>query len=162
VAATRFLAKSGGRRAAALVSASSRSSDRGADPGLSRVGHASAAFPTIACEEEKNVASAPVLRVRIRIQIRIHIFLGLLDPDPDPSIILLSLSKYNQKNLDFYCFVTSFWLFIFEKLCKSIFKKQYAGKLFFKYLFFVGILKVNDENRRIRICIRIKIRIRIH
>ncbi len=56
VAATRFLAKSGGRRAAALVSASSRSSDRGADPGLSRVGHASAAFPTIAWEKEKKMS----------------------------------------------------------------------------------------------------------
>jgi hypothetical protein len=28
--------------------------------------------------------------------------------------ILLSLSKYNKKNLDFYCLVTSFRLFIFE------------------------------------------------
>jgi hypothetical protein len=37
--------------------------------------------------------------------------------------ILLSLSKYSKKNLDFYCFVTSFWLFIFEKWRKSTFKK---------------------------------------
>ncbi len=32
------------------------------------------------------------------------------DPDPDPSI-----SKNSKKNLDSYCFVTSFGLFIFEK-----------------------------------------------
>jgi hypothetical protein len=44
---------------------------------------------------------------------RIHIFLSLLDPDPlvrgmdpdpDPSII----KQNSKKNLDFYCFVTSF------------------------------------------------------
>jgi hypothetical protein len=70
---------------------------------------------------------------RIRIWIHwVHIFLGLSDPDPDPlvrgidpdpdlapdldpSIILLSSSKISKKNLDFYCFVTSFGLFIFEK-----------------------------------------------
>jgi hypothetical protein len=33
------------------------------------------------------------------------------DPDPDPSIT----SKNSKKNLDSYCFVTSFGLFIFEK-----------------------------------------------
>jgi hypothetical protein len=32
-----------------------------------------------------------------------------MDPDPDPSI------KYSTKNLDSYCFVTYFGLFIFEK-----------------------------------------------
>ncbi len=37
--------------------------------------------------------------------------------------ILLSLSKFSKKNLDLYSFVTSFWLFIYEKLCKSTFKK---------------------------------------
>ena len=44
-------------------------------------------------------------------------FLGLLDPDPlvrgmdpDPT---LSRSQNNKKNLDFYCFVTSFSLFIY-------------------------------------------------
>ncbi len=37
--------------------------------------------------------------------------------------ILLSLSKNSTKNLDFYCIVTSFWLFIFEKWCKCTFKK---------------------------------------
>jgi hypothetical protein len=50
-------------------------------------------------------------------RIRIHMFLGLLDPDPlgmdqdqDPSIIK---QKY-PKNLDSYCFVTSFGLFIYK------------------------------------------------
>jgi hypothetical protein len=52
-------------------------------------------------------------------------FSGLPDPDPlvrgtdldsDPYRgILLSSSKNSKKNLDSYCFVTSLWLFIFEK-----------------------------------------------
>ncbi len=59
-------------------------------------------------------------------------FLGLLDPDPDPLvrgmdsdldstpdpdpfIILLSSSKICKINLDSYCFVASFGLFIFKK-----------------------------------------------
>jgi hypothetical protein len=47
---------------------------------------------------------------------RIHMFFwGLLNPDPS--------SKTNKKNLDSYCFVTSFGLFFFEKLCKCTFKK---------------------------------------
>ncbi len=32
--------------------------------------------------------------------------------------ILPSSSKNSKKNLDFYCFVTSLWLFIFEEWCK--------------------------------------------
>ncbi len=54
----------------------------------------------------------PVLRNRIH---RIHMFLGLLDPDADPLVRGLdpapdpSIIKQNsKKNLDFYCFVTSF------------------------------------------------------
>ncbi len=57
----------------------------------------------------------PVYRIRIRIRIRIHMFLS---PDPDPLSevwiqirILLSASKNSKKNLDSYCFVTSFGLF---------------------------------------------------
>jgi hypothetical protein len=38
-----------------------------------------------------------------------------MDPDPDPSIILLSSSKNSKKNLESYCFVTSFGLFTFVK-----------------------------------------------
>jgi hypothetical protein len=37
-----------------------------------------------------------------------------MDPDPDPSIILLLPSKNSKKNLDSYCFVTSFGLFILK------------------------------------------------
>jgi hypothetical protein len=44
------------------------------------------------------------------VGIRIRKFLDL----PDPSII----SKNSKKNLDFYCFMTSVRLFIFEELCK--------------------------------------------
>jgi hypothetical protein len=43
-----------------------------------------------------------------------------LDPDPEPSII----KQKNKKNLDFLCFVTSLWLFIFEEWYKCILKKQ--------------------------------------
>jgi hypothetical protein len=63
-------------------------------------------------------------------------FLGLLDQHADPSI---SKQKFD-KNLDFFCFVTSLLLLIFENAKKS---------------FFVGILKVTDEKRRIQIRIRI-------
>ncbi len=45
--------------------------------------------------------------IRIRIRIR----------------ILPSSSKNCKKNLYFYCFVTSLWLFIFEEWCKCTFKK---------------------------------------
>jgi hypothetical protein len=49
-------------------------------------------------------------------------FLGLPDPHPDPIVTSTdpapdpSIIKQNsKKNLDFYCFVTSLWLFIFEE-----------------------------------------------
>ncbi len=45
-----------------------------------------------------------------RIRIRIRLLIRLL--------ILPSSSKNSKKNLDFYCFVTSLWLFIFEEWCK--------------------------------------------
>jgi hypothetical protein len=83
-----------------------------------------------------------------------------MDPDPDPTSdrlwirILPSLSKNNKKNLDFYCFVTSFRLFMFENYVKYI-QKVICRKTFLTKFVFVGILKVNDENRRIRIRIRI-------
>jgi hypothetical protein len=64
-------------------------------------------------------------------------FLGLPDPvplvrgiDPDPS------SENSKKNLDSYCFLASFGLFIFEKLCKFTFKSnKQKKKLFFKLVF---------------------------
>ncbi len=66
-----------------------------------------------------------------------------LDPDPDPSI---SMQK-NNKNLESYYFVTlfDFWLFNVNVPSKSNKQK----------IFFAGILKVKDENSRIRIRIRI-------
>jgi hypothetical protein len=60
-------------------------------------------------EVSVTVPNEPVLRIRIRIH-RIHVFLGLLDPAPDPSII----KQNSKKNLDFDCFVTSFWHFTFK------------------------------------------------
>ncbi len=53
------------------------------------------------------------VRIRIRLCIR----------------ILLSPCTNIKKNLDFYCFVTSLWLFIFEEWCKCAFKKENAWKL---------------------------------
>jgi len=52
--------------------------------------------------------------------------------------ILISLRKYSKKNLDFYCFVTSFWLFIFVKWCKSTFKKVKCRKTFKKISFLLA------------------------
>ncbi len=48
------------------------------------------------------------------------------------------LSKNSKKNLDFYSFVTSFWLLIFEKWCKSTFKKYYAAKLLKNFCFLLA------------------------
>ncbi len=69
--------------------------------------------------------------------------------------ILLSSSKNSKKNLDSYCFVTSFRLFIFEILCRCIPSKSNKQENFFLHQFFVGVLKVNDENSRIRIRIHL-------
>jgi hypothetical protein len=54
-------------------------------------------------------------------------FMGLPDPDPlirgmDPDPDLLS-SINSKVNLDSYCIVSSFGLFLFEKLLKCSFKK---------------------------------------
>jgi hypothetical protein len=65
-------------------------------------------------------------------------FLGLPDPDPLVSSevwirILLSSSKNRKKNLDFYCFVTSFRLFfIFENEGKMPSKSNKQKNFFFK------------------------------
>ncbi len=87
-----------------------------------------------------------VLRIRIN---RIHMFLGLLDPDMYPLVelwipsripirILLSLSKNSKKNLYFYCFVTSFWLFIFEKWCKSTLKSNMQKNFVLRIIFLLA------------------------
>jgi hypothetical protein len=77
-------------------------------------------------------------------------FLVLLDPDPlvrsmdpDPSIIKQKEEK-----------PCSFGLFIFE-YDVNVPSKSNKQKSFFFNLFFVGVLKVNDENSRIRVRIRI-------
>jgi hypothetical protein len=92
------------------------------------------------------------------------------NPDPDPHVfgplasgsiinkgdrririrILLSASK--NRNLNSYCFVTSFGLFIFDKLQYiTVPSKSNNQKNFLNKLVFVGILKVSDENSKIRI-----------
>ncbi len=73
----------------------------------------------------------------------------VLEPDPEPS-------KYSKKHLDSYYFLTSFWLFIIENDV-NVPSKSEKQKNFFFNKFFVGILKVNDENRRTRIRIGIRI-----
>jgi hypothetical protein len=59
--------------------------------------------------------------IRIRLRIR----------------VLLSSSKTSKKNIYSYCFVTSFGLFIFEKLCKYTVKKYPISRktFFFKFVF---------------------------
>ncbi len=56
----------------------------------------------------------PLLRIRISIQIRrIHVF-----GPPRSASGSISQQAISKKNIDSFCFVTSSWLFIFEKLCK--------------------------------------------
>ncbi len=63
-------------------------------------------------------------------------FSSVADPDPNPDPHVLGppgsgsisqrypiIKQNSKKNLDFYWFGTSFWFFIFEKWCKSTFKK---------------------------------------
>ncbi len=99
-----------------------------------------------------------MFRIGIRIH-RIHMFLGLvdpepldrgMDPDPDPSII----KQKQEKNLDFYSFVFKLWLlfdFLSLKNYVKVSSKSTMQKNFLKKSFFVGIMNINDENRRIRI-----------
>ncbi len=57
---------------------------------------------------------------------RIRKLLGLPDPLASGAFPVLSIIRqilYSKKNLDFYSFVTSLWLSIFEELCKCISKK---------------------------------------
>ncbi len=55
------------------------------------------------------------------------------DPEPDPDPLTLSASKISKKNLDSYCFVTSFGLFIIEKECKCTFKSTKQKNFLFKF-----------------------------
>ncbi len=86
-------------------------------------------------------------------------FLGLLDPGPlvrlrgtdlDPTII----KQNSKKNLDSYYFMTSLWLFVLE-IDVHVPSKSKKQIKFEKKKNFVDVLKVTDENSRIRIGIRI-------
>jgi hypothetical protein len=73
-----------------------------------------------------------VLRIRTRIRIhRIH-----MNWAPWFRIrILLSLSKYSKKNLDFYCFVTSFDFLSLKNDVKVPSKSNMQENIFFKLVF---------------------------
>ncbi len=88
--------------------------------------------------------------------LRIRMFLCL--PDPLWLRNLPSSSKNSKKNLNSYCFVTSLWRFIFEKLCKFTFnverwancqKKEFAHRskrsLNFKKRAFWAVRSLSDE-----------------
>ncbi len=66
--------------------------------------------------------------------------------------ILLSSSKKSRKNHDSYCFVTSFdFLSLNNYVNVRYLQKVVSKKTERKKKFSVGVLKVNDENSRIRI-----------
>ena len=110
------------------------------------------------CQQKTNLKKNFWIR-RVKTIRWVWLLPSVADPDPpDPRVfgphgsgsgksevwillrirILLSLSKNGKKNLDFYCFVISFWLFTFGKWCKSIFKKYYAEKPFLKSVFLLA------------------------
>jgi hypothetical protein len=71
-------------------------------------------------------------------------FLGLPDPDPDPDPFVRGVhldpdpcisSKNSKKNLDSYCFVTSFGIFIFGNDVNVPSKRNKQNKLFKKLVF---------------------------
>ncbi len=79
---------------------------------------------------------------------------SIVNPDSDPSLfvwmriwihirILSYSSKTSKKNLDFCCFVTSFYDFLSEKTDVN-------------KVFFVGTLKATDKKNRIRLWNRIR------
>jgi hypothetical protein len=80
-------------------------------------------------------------------------FLSLLDP---------SIIMQKSKNLDSYFFVTLDFLSL-KNYVNLASKSNKQKKMYYKNKFFAGILKVNDENSRIRIHLsEARIRIRIH
>ncbi len=92
----------------------------------------------------------------------IHMLSGLPDPDPNPLVRCMDsdpsiIRKKGKKNLDSYRFVTTFD-FLSLKNDVNVPPKSNEQKPFFNS-FFDGVLKVNDENSRIRIR---RIRIRTH
>ncbi len=89
-----------------------------------------------------------VLRIRIR---RIRRFLGHLDPDQDPSI-----TKENRKKT---LIPTALWLLLSLKNDLNVPSKSNKQNNFFLLVFFWHFEGHFDENRRIRIDIRTRIRI---
>ncbi len=83
--------------------------------------------------------------------IRSDPLVGGIDPDPDLSIILLSSSKKVRKTL----IATVLWLFLdfltLKKNDVNVPSTSNKQKNFFVNYFFVCVLKVCDENSRIRI-----------
>jgi hypothetical protein len=65
--------------------------------------------------------------------------------------ILLSLSKFSKKKLDFYSLRLLFDFLSLKNYVEVPSKSNKQENFFYKNYFFVGILKVNDGNRRIRI-----------
>ncbi len=79
-----------------------------------------------------------------------------MDPDPDPALnpdpSMTTPCKNSKKNLDSYYFVTLFDFLSLKNDVNVASKSNKQKKLCLKKnLFFAGILKVNDENSRIRI-----------
>jgi hypothetical protein len=94
---------------------------------------------------------------------RIRKFLGFPGRNrlSEVRVRILSSSSQNDKiNIDFYSFVTSSWIFIFEEWCKCTFKKYpvVSKQIERNKIYFVDVLKVADEKSRIRSGIRIRIR----
>jgi hypothetical protein len=70
--------------------------------------------------------------------------------------ILPSTSKKIKKNLNFFCFVTSLWLFIFEKWCKCTFKSK-RNKHWIQILLFLSwALKMPTNNKFVFLFITFK------
>jgi hypothetical protein len=81
-------------------------------------------------------------------------FLGLLDPDPLVRGTDLPSSKNGKKNLDSYCFVTSFMTFLTLKNDANVPSESNKQKKYEFFVCFCLFLKVNDKNSMSRIRIR--------
>ncbi len=98
---------------------------------------------------------------RIRIRIRIHPYVFRPPGSESGSVVYFYVSgSFHQQAKKFRIILISSALFfmtffICEECCKCTFKNYSHKKIFF-----VGILMVTDEKRRIRQRIRIRIRIR--
>ncbi len=92
-----------------------------------------------------------VLRIRIRIRIHKSELYG-----SGPGSFYHQAIIVRKTLIPRYCFVTSLWLFVFEKWCKcNVPSKSNKQINFGKKYFFDDVLKITDESSRIRIQIRI-------